>query len=224
MQIQSNSHTTIAPTQTTDKANTHQANTYQTKAKSDQSSQPNINAYQQTKKMQNLAVINAHSHKSAANNPMQLLYKTAIEEINKQLEPIFGKNAAESAYESELDVSPEATAQRIVQGSTAFFQAFKEQNSELSEEDSLTEFLKVISTGIEKGFEEAREILDSLSVLEDELATNIDLTYGFVTQGLTNFKEQFMANLVENKEANEDANDNVNNNVNEENSNDNIEE
>jgi hypothetical protein len=157
--------------------------------------------------MQNLAVLTANSDKSAANNPMQLVFKTAIEEINKQLEPIFGKNAAQSAYESNLDVSPEATAQRIVQGSTAFLDAFKEQNSELNEEESLFEFLDVISSGIDKGFEEAKGILDSLSVLEGDIETNIDLTYDLVKQGLNSFKEQLLSEFEDTKELNESIND-----------------
>ena len=187
MQIQSNIQPTIAPAQ----------------PKSVEPVQPKASGYQQAKKMQDLAILTANSDKSAANNPMQLLFKTAIEEINKQLEPIFGKNAAQSAYESNLDVSPEATAQRIVEGSTAFFNAFKEQNSELSEEDALNEFLNVISSGIDKGFEEARDILDSLSVLEGDIATNVDLTYGLVQQGLTNFKEQFLADFADKEDTSE---------------------
>ena len=187
MQIQSNIQPTIAPAQ----------------PKSVEPVQPKVSGYQQAKKMQDLAILTANSDKSAANNPMQLLFKTAIEEINKQLEPIFGKNAAQSAYESNLDVSPEATAQRIVEGSTAFFNAFKEQNSELSEEDALNEFLNVISSGIDKGFEEARDILDSLSVLEGDIATNVDLTYGLVQQGLTNFKEQFLADFADKEDTSE---------------------
>lgn len=184
MQIQSNSHKTIASTQ----------------SNSTESVKNNVSAYQQSKKMQDLAILTAAGKNSAADNPMDLLYKTAIEEINKELEPIFGKKAAQSAYEENLDVSPEATAQRIVQGSAAFYEAFKLQNVELSDEESLNEFISVISSGIDKGFEEAKDILDSLSVLEGDIEINIDLTYDFVQQGLASFKEQFLANLAESNE------------------------
>jgi len=181
MQIQPNSHNTIASSQ----------------ANSAESVNNNVSAYQQSKKMQDIAILTATSKNGIADNPMDLLYKTAIEEINKELEPILGKNAAQSAYESNLDVSPEATAQRIVQGTTAFYDAFKKQNSELSDEESLTKFIDVISSGIDKGFEEAKGILDSLSVLEGDIETNIDLTYDFVQQGLVNFQEQFLARIAE---------------------------
>ncbi len=181
MQIQSNSYTRIAPSQ----------NNLTEQVK------PNVSAYQQSKQMQDLAILTASSKNSVADNPMQLLYKTAIEEINKKLEPTLGKNATQSAYNANLDVSPEATAQRIVQGTTAFYQAFKQQHSELGEEESLNEFIKVISSGIEKGFEEAKDILDSLSVLEGDIETDIETTYGFVQQGLIDFKEQLLASLAE---------------------------
>ena len=178
-------------------------------AKTSKANGHKLNAQQQAQKLQNLAVINASvnanikvndkSGKSVADNPMALLYKTAIEEINKQLEPILGKNAAQAAYESNLDVSPEATADRIVNGATAFYTAFKTQNSELSDEASLTEFLSVIGSGIEQGFKEAKDILDSLSVLDGDIESNIGFTYDFVQQGLAHFKTQISTNFVNDK-------------------------
>lgn len=157
--------------------------------------QPNISYSQQAKKAKDLAILSANVPTGAAENPMDLLYKTAIEEINKQLEPVFGNNAAQSAYDSGLDVSPEATAQRIVQGVTGFYQAFKEENSELTNEQSLDKFVSIINSGLEQGFAEAKEILDSLSVLEGEIESNINSTYNLVQQGLSQFKEQLLVSL-----------------------------
>ncbi len=181
MQIQSKGQEAVTPAQPQANANTAE--------------QVKLSTYQQAKKMQNAAILDAAASNSAAGNPMQLLYKTAIEEINKQLAPVLGENAVQSAYESEVDVSPEATAKRIVQGATAFYQAFKSQNSQLSEEESLNEFLNVISSGIDTGFDDAKDILESLSVLEGDVASNIDSTYDFVQQGLNSFKEQVIASF-----------------------------
>lgn len=158
----------------------------------------NLSAYEQGKKMQDVAILSAVANQNgSADNPMKLLFKTAIEEINKQLEPTLGDNALQSAYDSEIDVSPEATAERIVSASTAFYQAFKEQNPELSEEESLNEFLDVIGSGIDKGFEDAKEILESLSVLEGDIETNIDTTYDLVQEGLMSFKDLILERLAE---------------------------
>lgn len=193
MQIQPNNLSTIEPKKSATKPSVQTTN----KANAFEAPVSKLDVYQQTKKMQDVAVLTASSTNSITKNPMELLFKTAIEEINKQLEPILGKNAAQSAYESNLDVSPEATAERIIQGSTAFYQAFKAQNSELGEEEAINEFLNVINTGIEQGFAEAKDILDSLSVLEGDIESDIDLTFDFVQQGLINFKEQTLANLAE---------------------------
>jgi hypothetical protein len=145
------------------------------------------------KRQQNIAIVEAQMKVSVAsgNEPMALLYKTALSAINEELEKTLGPNAIEKTYNSQLDVSPEATAERIVKGATGFFLAFKDQHSELSEEESLNKFMSVIGGGIDKGFEEARDILESLSVLEGEVKGNIDLTYEFVQTGLNQFIEQF---------------------------------
>ena len=182
----------------------NQTNTSVTASQTASTEQPKMSIAQQAKKMQNVAIIEAVASNSAANNPMQLLYKTAIEEINKQLASDGSENSIQATYESEIDVSPEATAHRIVQSSTAFFQAFKEQNSELSDEESLNEFLSVINSGINTGFDDAKSILESLSVLEGAIESNIALTYDFVQQGLNSFKEQVMADLLERNQSTND--------------------
>ncbi|MEE8057257.1 MAG: DUF5610 domain-containing protein [Pseudomonadales bacterium] len=126
---------------------------------------------------------------SAKNEPLSLILKAAIEGINEQLEPVFGENAIESAAENNLDVSPEATAARIVSQSTGFFAAFQQQNVDLGFEQQLEKFLDVIGGGIDKGFAEARNILDSLKVLAGDIAENIDRTYELVQSGLADFRD-----------------------------------
>ena len=122
---------------------------------------------------------------------LTLLYKTAIDGINDALKETFGDNAIHEAYDSGLDVSPEATAKRIVSQSTAFFGAYRVQNPELSLEEALVKFTEVISGGIDQGFAEAREILDGLQVLEGNIADNIDKTFDLVQSGLAAFVENY---------------------------------
>lgn len=125
----------------------------------------------------------------AKDQPMALLFKTVLEALKEHVEPILGANAIEQAYDSGLDVSPEATAERIVSQSTAFFSAFQsqERHQGLSLQEQLDKFLDVIGGGIDQGFAEAREILDGLGVLEGDIASNIDKTYELVQQGLEAF-------------------------------------
>ena len=131
---------------------------------------------------------------SSGNQALSLLYKTAIEGLNKVLGPEFGDNAIQNAYDSGLDVSPEATAGRIVSLSTAFFDKYRESNPQKDLQTALQDFTKLIGGGIEKGFGEARHILDGLGVLQGDIATNIDKTYALVQTGLQTFMDNYGKN------------------------------
>lgn len=124
---------------------------------------------------------------SAGNHSMSLLYKTAIENLNQVLAPEFGDNAIQAGYESGMDFSPQATADRIVSMSTAFFGKYAENHPDKDLETALNDFVKLIGGGIDKGFAEARDILGGLKVLEGDIAANIDKTYELVQIGLESF-------------------------------------
>lgn len=144
--------------------------------------------------LQNKAILESSLQVSlqSGNQSLTLLYRTAVEELNKVLETDLGANAIQNAYDSGLDVTPEATADRIVTQTTAFFSAFQAQNPDLSLEDQVTRFTEVIGSGIDQGFSEAREILDGLNVLEGDIAANIDTTYELVQEKLNAFTEQML--------------------------------
>ena len=156
-----------------------------------------LSSYELSNKVRNKSIIQAHLKQSsdAADNPQKLLFKAAINEINEVLAPYLGENATQTAYESDIDFSPEATAERIVHGATGFFTAFVENNPELSSEEAVNRFNDVITQGIEQGFEDAKGILDSLQVLEGKISDDINATYDFVQAGLNNFMEQVLADL-----------------------------
>lgn len=128
---------------------------------------------------------------ASGNESLGLLLKSAIEGINDALQPEFGANAIQNAYDSGLDVSPQATADRIVSLSTAFFARYAESNPEKDLETALQDFIQLIGKGIDQGFKEARSILDGLQVLQGEIASNIDKTYELVQTGLQSFVEDF---------------------------------
>jgi hypothetical protein len=143
------------------------------------------------KKQLNAAILQSAVDVSAGSKYLSLTFKTAIEGINDALKETLGDNAIQNAYDSGLDVSPEATAERIVSLSTAFFGSYQKQHPELSQEDALTKFTDLISGGINTGFGEARDILTALQVLEGDIASNIDLTYDLVQEKLSSFIENF---------------------------------
>ncbi|HDY85633.1 hypothetical protein LCGC14_0922820 [marine sediment metagenome] len=143
------------------------------------------------KKQLNAAILQSTVDINASNKPLSLTFKAAIEGINDALKETLGDNAIQSAYDSGIDVSPDATADRIVSLSTAFFGAYQKQHPELSQEDALTQFTDIISSGINTGFSEARDILKGLNVLDGDIASNIDLTYDLVQKKLTDFIDSF---------------------------------
>jgi len=153
----------------------------------------------QTKKEQNTAIMRSQMEVSLkmGNEPMALLYKTALSAINEVLDPSKATKPIQSAYDNQLDVSPEATASRIVGLATGFYQAYQQQNPNIAPEESLDKFMSVISGGIDKGFKDARDILESLSVLNGKIATDIDSTYELVQEGLKKFVDNFFTEEVD---------------------------
>jgi hypothetical protein len=125
-------------------------------------------------------------------NSMRLLYKTALEGINSELEAEFGPNAAEKIKNSGVDTSPQATADRIVGFATAFYQKFSEQNPDMPEEERLDKFIALVGGGVDKGFEDARGILDGLGVLNGKVSDDIDSTYSLIQEGFAKFREMIL--------------------------------
>lgn len=145
------------------------------------------------KKQLNAAIIESSLKfsKSIGDQPLSLLLKTALQGINEALKTEDVESSVEDAYESGIDFSPEATAERIVAFSTQFLASYREQHPEMGEEESLTAFVDIISGGINQGFAEAKDILGALKVLGGDIATNIDKTYQLVQQGLQSFVDSF---------------------------------
>jgi hypothetical protein len=148
----------------------------------------------QAKQAQNTAILRANEQVSlrSNNDSLSLLYKTALEGINAELEPVLGENAAQKIYDSGIDTSPEATADRIVAFATGFYSRYKELNPGASEEETLDKFLGIIGGGIETGFNDAKDILKGLKVYEGEVESGVDKTYSLVMQGLTSFREKML--------------------------------
>jgi hypothetical protein len=143
------------------------------------------------KKELNSAILESTISLSANDSPQALVLKTALEGINEALKESLGDNAIQNAYDSGLDVSPEATAERIVSLSAAFFPEYQEQHTDLDESDAAVAFTELIRGGIETGFSEAKEILTALSVLDGDVASNIDETYELVQSKLDAFVSMF---------------------------------
>lgn len=156
-------------------------------------------AQQTSKQLMNQAILSAQEDVSlkSGDQSMNLLYRAAIEAINKELAPSMGENAIQTAYDNGVDTSPEATADRIVSFATQFFSVHQQQNSNMSFDEQLDSFMTIIGGAIDNGFKEARDILSGLKVLQGDIADGVDKTYGLVQEGLQAFRDSF------NKKSNE---------------------
>lgn len=126
---------------------------------------------------------------SAGNESQQLVLRNVIDKLNEILDDGTGVPALDTA--SKQDNTPDGTAGRIVSLSTAFFGSYAKQHPELSEADAAASFVELIRGGVEKGFKDARGILDGLGALKGDVAGNIDKTFALVSKGFDDFLAQF---------------------------------
>lgn len=134
------------------------------------------------------------------NKAMNLLYRAISDAVEKRLAAqtpqsedtstgATAETGLNKTYNNE-DTSPQATADRIVGFATNFYQAFRDQNPELNDEDGLERFMQEIGKGIDQGFADARDILTGLKKLEGKVADDIDETYNLIQKGLQDFRER----------------------------------
>lgn len=121
----------------------------------------------------------------SGNESQALLLRTAIEGINEALAPMLGPDAIQNAMSQ--DNSAEATAERIVSMSTAFFDAYAARRPGDDPETVLRDFMDVVRGGFEKGFGEARDILDGLGVFNGAVEADVMKTRELVLQGYDRF-------------------------------------
>ena len=121
----------------------------------------------------------------SGNESQALMLRTAIEGINEALAPALGPDAIQNAMGQ--DNSAEATAERIVSMSTAFFDAYAARRPGDDPETVLRDFIDVVRGGFDKGFGEARDILDGLGVFNGAVEADVMKTRELVLQGYDRF-------------------------------------
>lgn len=149
---------------------------------------------QTNKKQLNAAILQGaidqadKSSSSIRDQPLALVLKTALQGINDALKEIEPNQSLQQSYDSEVDFSPQATADRIVAFSTNFFSSYQEQHPELSEQEARDTFSDLMLAGVKEGVGEAKEILKALSVLDGDIESDIDKTMAFILEGFDKFR------------------------------------
>jgi|GEM_PF-1196125 len=143
------------------------------------------------------------SSESATQNSLKITYQEAIDKINEVLTADIGEQVDPNSFlpisQEALDAqggmeywTPENTAQRIVDGTTAFLAGYQAAHPELEGEALMNGFMEVIGGGISQGFDQAKGVLGDLNVLEGDIESNVDLTYKLVQEGLEKFRNQYL--------------------------------
>lgn len=87
----------------------------------------------------------------------------------------------------ELDTSPEATANRIVEFALGFFDNYAKRHNLNDDEEGRAAYVEFISKAVYKGVDEARGILNALNALNPNVSGNIDKTVDLINQGFDRF-------------------------------------
>jgi len=104
------------------------------------------------------------------------------------------------------ELTPEATAQRIVQSLTAIFSAFESESSDLGTSAKISEFFKLAREGIAKGLSQAKGILKDLGAFEFEGVENsIKETELLIDKKLSMFETKITAESNKDVEVTTDA-------------------
>jgi hypothetical protein len=165
------------------------ATAVQTQEKSQENTRVSgFQAISEAKQQMNIQILEASAQTtlSAGNNPQGLVLRSAIDRINDLLAPDFGPNALQTAAATQ-DNSAEATAGRILSLSTGFYDSYVKQHPGEDPEKVAENFVNLIRRGFEKGFGEARNILEGLGVFSGNVQSGVMKTYELVSQGYDDF-------------------------------------
>ncbi len=99
----------------------------------------------------------------------------------------------ENATSQELldYISPENTASRIAQFATGFFSSYQANHDGEEITQQVTEFSTLVQEAIQKGFQEAEQILGNYDEL-GEIGEVIQKTYNLVMEEIANFRDEIL--------------------------------
>jgi hypothetical protein len=94
------------------------------------------------------------------------------------------------------DVTPEATAERIVSTVTGLFSSYSKQHPELEGKDLLDGFMKEARDGVQQGYDDAFNILKGLGAFEyDGVQAGVEQTKTLIGNKLDAFEQKMLKEL-----------------------------
>jgi hypothetical protein len=119
---------------------------------------------------------------------LSLTSKEIVDKINEQL-----KISLPSGIQSlkPEDVTPEATAERIVSGVTVFFDQYAKQNKDLKGDELVDSFIAQVQKGVGQGYDDAFKFLEDIGAFEvDGVKEGIEKTRSLIDEKLAAFSAQ----------------------------------
>ena len=107
-------------------------------------------------------------------------------EHGQALDALFQEHGVDLRHAAGLDLSPEATSERIFGFASGMYAIWREQHPELSEAEALDEYESVIRGATEQGFEEAMGILEGMG-LADQARDTAEETMSLLREKLDHF-------------------------------------
>lgn len=154
------------------------------------------NYYRETKLSMNALVIETSfggnsedTNDASINSLFKGLSVTANEIVNKLNELLKSKlpNGIQSLKPEE--VTPEATADKIVTGVTGLFDTYAQQHPDLKGEELLNSFMKEVHSGVKKGYDDAYSTLDDLGAFQfDGVKDGVQKTMDLIEKKLQAFE------------------------------------
>ncbi|MFO0750964.1 MAG: DUF5610 domain-containing protein [Myxococcota bacterium] len=95
-----------------------------------------------------------------------------------------------------VDVSPEATADRIFRGTTSLLATFARQNPKLSQSDLVDKFETTIRGAIKKGYNEAVHILEGFQEFDDKVRGLVQQTQDVLDKKLDTYFADLRSQLA----------------------------
>jgi len=96
--------------------------------------------------------------------------------------------------------SSENTSDRILAGATSYFESFKKQNPNLSEEEVVEKYMNLITPALEKGMGEAIDILQGFGAFEGHVKETVETTQQLVFEKLEAFRDRLLGNTEQEDE------------------------
>ncbi|MSS70298.1 MAG: hypothetical protein EXS64_02290 [Candidatus Latescibacteria bacterium] len=122
----------------------------------------------------------------------KILKDRLAEKINEAFKQAGVDIDIQEVEKQNLDTSPEATARRIVDFATGFLGVYAKNHANQDDKGQLEGFMALIGEAIDKGFRDARDILQGIADISGPISDNIDKTYALTQKGLDDFRQKQM--------------------------------